>query len=95
MAYEEKTRSAGKPHHVIMEERSKLSVTGVEDVERFDEDEIVLTTAAGALIIKGSELHMEKLSLDGGEVRVSGRVDTLSYEEKRASGGFFARLLGG
>ena len=45
--------------------------------------------------IKGSELHMEKLSLDGGEVRVSGRVDTLSYEEKRASGGFFARLLGG
>ena len=38
---------------------------------------------------------LEKLSLDGGEVRVSGRVDALSYEEKRASGGFFARLLGG
>ena len=38
---------------------------------------------------------MEKLSLDGGEVRVSGRVDALNYEEKRASGGFFARLLGG
>ena len=82
-------------HRLELTGREHLTVSGVEDVERFDEDEIVLTTAAGALIIKGSELHMEKLSLDGGEVRVSGRVDTLSYEEKRASGGFFARLLGG
>ena len=92
MAYE---GGLSAPHHVVIEERKSLTVSGVEDVERLDEDEIVLTTAAGALIIKGSELHMEKLSLDGGEVRVSGRVDTLSYEEKRASGGFFARLLGG
>ena len=87
--------AAAARHHVTMEDRRGLTVSGVEDVERFDEDEIVLSTTAGALIIKGSELHMEKLSLDGGEVRVSGRVDTLSYEEKRASGGFFARLLGG
>ena len=92
MNYE--TMEAGA-HRLELEGRERLTVCGVEDVERFDEDEIVLTTAAGALIIKGSELHMEKLSLDGGEVRVSGRVDTLSYEEKRASGGFFARLLGG
>ena len=87
--------TAAVPHRLTLDDREKLTLTGVEDVERFDEDEIVLSTTAGALIIKGSELHMEKLSLDGGDVRVSGRVDTLSYEEKRASGGFFARLLGG
>lgn len=84
------------PHRLTLDNREKLMLTGVEDVARFDEDEIVLTTSAGSLIIKGAELHMEKLSLDGGEVHVSGRVDALTYEETRADrSGFFARLLGG
>ena len=84
------------PHRLTLDNRERLTLTGVEDVARFDEDEIVLTTSAGSLLIKGSELHMEKLSLDGGEVHVSGRVDALTYEESRADrGGFFSRLLGG
>ena len=45
MAYEEKIRPAAKAHHVILEERNRLSVTGVEDVASFDENEIVMTTA--------------------------------------------------
>lgn len=83
------------PHRLTLDDRQRLTLTGVEDVERFDEEEIVLNTSAGALIIKGSQLHMEKLSLDGGEVHVAGQVDGITYEEKRASGGFFSRLLGG
>ena len=47
------------PHRLTLDDREKLTLTGVEDVERFDEGEIVLSTSAGALIIKGSELHME------------------------------------
>lgn len=89
------TRDTAVPHRLSLDNRAKLTLTGVEDVERFDEEEIVMSTSAGALIIKGQELHIEKLSLDGGEIHVTGRVDSLSYEAQHSSGGFFSRLLGG
>lgn len=83
------------PHRLTLDDRAQLSLTGVTDVERFDESEITMNTSAGALIIRGEELHIEKLSLDGGEVKVSGRISALSYEERHSDKGFFARLLGG
>ena len=89
------TRDTAVPHRLSLDNRAKLTLTGVEDVERFDEEEIVLSTSAGALIIKGQELHIEKLSLDGGEIHVTGRVDSLVYEAPHSAGGFFTRLLGG
>lgn len=82
------------PHHVVMEERRRLSVSGVEDVERFDENTIVLSTTQGAMTVTGENLHIEKLSLDGGDLKVEGEIESLVYEEDRgSSGGFFARLL--
>ena len=83
-----------KRHHILLENRSRLAVSGVEEVERFDENEIVLSTCQGDLTIRGSELHMEQLSLDGGELRVEGLVESLSYEavERRVS--LLSRLLG-
>lgn len=82
------------PHHVVMEERRRLSVSGVEDVERFDENTIVLSTTQGAMTVTGENLHIEKLSLDGGDLKVEGVIESLVYEEDRGSpGGFFARLL--
>ena len=83
-------------HHIILEEREQLSVSGVEEVESFDENTILLTTAQGALEIQGEGLQIEKLSLDGGDLRVEGRVSALIYEsdEGRRAGGFLARLLG-
>jgi len=83
-------------HHIILEEREQLIVSGVEEVERFDEETILLTTAQGALEIQGDELHIEKLSLDGGDLKVEGRVNALIYgEENRSRGGLLSRLLGG
>ena len=83
-------------HHIILEEREQLIVSGVEEVERFDEETILLTTAQGGLEIQGEGLHIEKLSLDGGDLKVEGRVNALLYgEENRPRGGLFARLLGG
>lgn len=93
MAYEEKLTVVHKPHNVIMEERARLSISGVEDVESFDESEIVMTTTKGSLIIKGSELHIEKLSLETGELSVEGFIDDLSYEDRSPSGGFWSRLF--
>ncbi len=88
------TRETAAPHHLTLDDRSRLTLTGVEDVERFDEEEIVMSTSAGGLTLKGEGLHIEKLSLDGGEVRITGRVDALTYQAGRASGGFLSRLLG-
>ena len=82
------------PHQVTLEERKHLTVSGVEDVERFDENTIVLSTSKGAMTVSGENLHIEKLSLDGGDLKVEGEIEALVYEESRGTqGGFLARLL--
>lgn len=91
MAYEEKQLV----HHVVLEGRGSLSVSGVEEVESFDEETIVMLTVKGTLVVRGGGLHIEKLSLDGGDLKVEGTVESLTYEEdRRERGGFFSRLLG-
>lgn len=90
MAYEEKMM----PHHVVLEGRSSLTVSGVEEVESFDENTIVMVTVKGTLVVRGDSLHIEKLSLDGGDLKVEGMVDSITYEDDgREKGGFLARLL--
>ncbi|WP_455581821.1 YabP/YqfC family sporulation protein [Dysosmobacter sp.] len=82
-------------HRLELEGREHLRVSGVEDVERFDETGIVMSTSAGTLVITGEDLHIGKLSLDGGELHVDGRIDSVSYEDGgREQGGFFRRLFG-
>ena len=73
-----------------------VSIAGIpEEVERFDEESVVMETSQGTLIVSGQGLHIEQLSLDGGELRVEGTIDALSYEDgRRERGGFFSRLLG-
>ena len=55
-----------------------------------------MTTTAGVLVIMGEDLHIGKLSLDGGELHVDGRVDSLTYEDggRESGGGFLRRLFG-
>ncbi len=90
------TELTAAAHRVTLEGRDRLTVSGVEDVDRFDESEIVMTTAEGALVVTGENLHIDKLSLDGGELHVDGRVDALSYEDAAPMrGGLLSRLLGG
>ena len=94
MSDEEKGKTAAKAHHLIMEERSRLSITGVEDVASFDEEQITMVTSQGDLIVRGSGLHIGKLTLDSGEVSIEGMVRELCYEERSPSGGFWSRLFG-
>lgn len=90
MAYEEKML----PHHILLEGRANLTVSGVEEVESFDENAIVMATGKGTLVVRGEGLHIEKLSLDGGDLKVEGTVDSLTYEDDgREKGGFLSRLL--
>lgn len=84
-------------HRLELEGRERLLVSGVEEVERFDEEEIVMNTTAGTLVVGGNNLHIGKLNLDGGELHVDGEIHTLLYEDEnpRASqGGLFRRLFG-
>ena len=81
MPYEENRPRAEAAHHIILEEREQLSVSGVEEVESFDENTIVMLTNRGTLIVRGEELHIEKLSLDGGDLKVEGTIDSLTYED--------------
>ena len=93
MAYDEARPGADVLHHIILEGREQLTVSGVEEVESFDENSIVMDTIKGVLIVRGENLHIEKLSLDGGDLKVEGSIDSLTYEERRnAQGGLFARL---
>ena len=95
MQYEEKRpRQEAADHHLILEGRASLSVSGVEEVESFDENAIVARTALGTLVVRGRELHIEKLSLDGGDLRGEGMVASLTYEDDGGvRGGFLARLF--
>ena len=97
MQYEEKKlRSEAADHHVILEGRESLSVSGVEEVESFDETTIVMSTSKGSLVVRGEDLHIEKLSLDGGDLLVEGTVDSLTYEEEEPrQGSFLGRLFRG
>ena len=82
-------------HRLELVGRERLTVSGVEDVERFDENVIVMSTSAGVLVVTGEDLHIGKLSLDGGELHVDGRIDSVAYEEGgREQGGFLRRLFG-
>ena len=81
------------PHRLTLAERSKLTVTGVNEVISFEEREVILQTGMGLLTVQGSQLQLKNLSLEGGQVEVEGSVSALSYEEPR-QGGWFSRLFG-
>lgn len=69
-------------HNAILENRSRLMLTGVTDVDSFDEHEIFLFTELGALMIRGNALHVNEMSVGSGEITVEGEFSALIYTEK-------------
>ena len=83
------------PHKLTLEERTRLTVSGVSEVVSFDETSVMLKTVRGGLVVRGRGLQLRTLSLEGGQVAVDGTVELLAYEEPRKEGGgFFSRLFG-
>ena len=68
MAAEERNREM--PHTVILEGREKLSISGVVDVQSFDEEQVLLETVRGMMVVRGQGLHVERLQLEAGELIV-------------------------
>ena len=82
-------------HTLTMDGREHLCVTGVTEVDSFDEETVVMLTSKGKLVLRGQGLHIEKLSVDIGELSVDGFVRSLEYSDDiRSGGGFLARLFG-
>ena len=96
MAYEDtKNPTVSRAHALTLSERGKLTVTGVDEVLRFDEDEVEMRTARGDLLVRGSGLHVGRLAIDTGEITVDGAVDELVYTDAaKSADGFWARLFG-
>ena len=68
-----------KPHILTLDNRSLLSLTGVEDAVGFDEQTINIRLSDCTLVVKGTSLHISKLSLDSGDVVIDGRISSLQY----------------
>ena len=74
----EEKQSAGV-HRVLLENRKKAVITGVQEIHSFNENEVLLLSEAGKILLKGEQLHVRKLNLEKGDAEVEGRVDSLSY----------------
>ena len=82
------------PHNVILEDRRNLTVSGVSDVDSFDEQNITVFTDMGELAVRGYNLHINKLNIETGELTLEGSIQSLSYADMHSrSGGFFGRLF--
>lgn len=85
-----------KAYGLTLERREKAVLTGVTDVERFDENEVVLQTHGGRLVLTGTGLHVASLQLEEGRLLVDGSIDGAVYDGGAAKrrGGFLRHALG-
>lgn len=81
-------------HKLMLNNRKACNLTGVSDVLSFDENEIILETDQGMLMMKGKDLHVNRLMLDKGEVDIDGRVDSITYSEQSGKAQKAESLLG-
>jgi len=68
--------------NIVLENREKLTISGVNDVLSFDDQIVILETQLGLLTVKGENLRINKLSIDNEEVIIEGEINNLSYSEK-------------
>lgn len=82
------------PHHVILEDRHALTVSGVSDVDSFDDLTVVIYTELGELTVKGEGLHINRLNIETGDLTIEGQISSLTYSEiQTRAEGFFGRLF--
>ena len=86
-------RQASRQHRVILTNRGTCALNGISDILSFDVNEILLETEMGMLMIRGIDLHVNRLTLEKGEVDLSGKIDSIQYSDvskERIPGGVAA-----
>lgn len=86
-----------KMHKLVINNRKTSMVTGVLDVLSFDLNEVLLETEQGMLMVKGKDLHVNRLSLEKGEVDLTGHIDSVAYSDvhktEKKGENFFEKLF--
>lgn len=90
--YNKKLKQPQK-HNVSILNRSEGTITGVEAVNEFDNNQISLNTVMGCVLIKGHDLHVQRLNLEKGEVDIVGSVDSFSYTTKKSHESILKRMF--
>ena len=70
-----------KVHKIIMNNRRSLILNGIVDVLSFDVGEILLETEQGMLLIKGNDMHVNRLTVEKGEMEIEGKIDSMAYSD--------------
>jgi len=82
---EEKKVSKPKVQNIIIENREKMSISGVIDVESFNDECVIIDTDLGVLIVRGEDLHINKLNLDNSELNIEGDIISCEYSDRDSS----------
>ena len=93
----ENNESMGR-HTVTIEDRKRIKINCVEDVERFNEEKVVVYTSMGVMIVSGFDFKVNRLSVEDGQLIIDGEVDKVEYMEvadndDRGGSGFFGKLF--
>lgn len=85
---------AADGHTLILTDRAAATLTGVEDVECFNEQIVVLRTSLGSLTLTGEGLNISRLNLDEGRLEIQGEIAAVEYSRRKTGGkGFFGKLF--
>jgi sporulation protein YabP len=93
---DEKKIIKAKTQNLILEDRERLNISGVVDVESFNDECVVIDTELGMLIVRGEDIRINKLNIDNSELNIEGDIYCLEYsdrESSRSKGGFFGRMF--
>ena len=93
---ERKTFNTNIIQNLVLENRNKLSISGVLDVLSFDDQIVILETDLGMLTVKGENLKINKLSIDTADVIIEGEINSISYSQKdidKKNNGFLGKIF--
>ena len=79
--------------NIIVENREKMHLTGVDEVKSFNEDEMILVTKLGELHIHGAKLHINIFNVETGEMSIEGTINALGYKGTTTKKGIIGKLL--
>lgn len=80
-------------HDIVIENRQRLSASGIQNVDSYEDDCIVAQSECGEIVIKGNELKISRLSVETGDMTVDGNIDSVSYNAPKVGGSFFSRVF--
>ena len=90
----EEQQKTVKAHKLVVNNRKTSMVTGVLDVLSFNLNEILLETEQGMLMVKGTDLHVNRVNLEKGEIDLSGNIESISYSDIQSPGKQAESLFG-